>query len=64
MSLSDDEISVIKSRFGLIDGELKSVAELAALSGKKIQEIQTLELEIMKKLRHPSRSGVLREFLD
>jgi len=63
-TLSDAEVSFLKSRFGLIDGDLKSLEEMAILLGKGVEELQVFELDLMKKLRHPARSENLRKYLD
>jgi DNA-directed RNA polymerase sigma subunit (sigma70/sigma32) len=63
-TFSDAEISYIKQRFGLLDGELKTHDDLAALFKMEPSEMKSLEIEIMRKLRHPMRSQLLRRFLD
>jgi len=63
-SLTEREQRLISNRFGVADGYAKSHTELAEIFG--IDETQTREIEIetMKKLRHPSRSLSLREYLN
>lgn len=62
LTVRDEKL--ISTRFGITDGYAKSHTELAEIFG--IDETQTREIEIetMKKLRHPSRSLSLREYLD
>jgi DNA-directed RNA polymerase sigma subunit (sigma70/sigma32) len=63
-SLTVREDEVISARFGITDGYAKShtdLAEMFALDETKIREV---EIETIEKLRHPSRSMPLREYLD
>lgn len=57
------EESTIKLRFGFIGGEIYSAWEVAQELHVKQQEEEWLEVKAMRKLRHPSRSMLLREYL-
>src|SRR5262249_927481 len=51
-------------RFGLTDGEAKTVDEMGKVYGVTRERIRQIESKTMSKLRHPSRSQVLRDYLD
>ena len=63
-TLTSGEDSLIRSRFGLADGEAKTMAELSQMTGKSEDDCRQIETDAISKLRHPSRSDQLREFLD
>lgn len=63
-TLPDAEVSFLKSSFGLIDGDLRSLEEMATLLGKGVEELLALEFDLMKKLRNPARTEYLRKYLD
>lgn len=63
-TFSNAESSFLKSRFGLIDGELKTLEEMATSLEKTVDELQALEVELMRKLRNPARSQFLRKYLE
>ena len=63
-TLSEREAGVISMRFGLTDGEPKTLAEIGKVYGVTREWIRQIETKVMSKLRHPSRSQVLRDYLD
>ena len=63
-TLSDREAGVIGMRFGLTDGQPKTLDEIGRVFGVTRERIRQIESKTMSKLRHPSRSQVLRDYLD
>ena len=63
-TLSAREAGVISARFGLIDGQPKTLDEIGKIHGVTRERIRQIESKLMSKLRHPSRSQVLRDYLD
>lgn len=63
-TLSHNEEKFIKRRFGIEDGEPQLLADLAAFLEKSVEDTGVFEAEVMRKLRHPSRSQPLRDFLE
>jgi RNA polymerase primary sigma factor len=63
-SLSEREAAVIAMRFGLNDGQPKTLDEISRVHGVTRERIRQIESKVMSKLRHPSRSQVLRDYLD
>jgi RNA polymerase primary sigma factor len=63
-TLSDRESCVVKMRFGLTDGQPKTLDEIGKVYGVTRERIRQIESKTMSKLRHPSRSQVLRDYLD
>jgi RNA polymerase primary sigma factor len=63
-TLSDRESGVVKMRFGLTDGQPKTLDEIGKVYGVTRERIRQIESKTMSKLRHPSRSQVLRVYLD
>ena len=63
-TLSDREAGVVKMRFGLTDGQPKTLDEIGKVYGVTRERIRQIESKTMSKLRHPSRSQVLRDYLD
>jgi len=51
-------------RFGLTDGQPKTLDEIGKVYGVTRERIRQIESKTMSKLRHPSRSQVLRDYLD
>jgi RNA polymerase primary sigma factor len=64
VTLSDREAGVVKMRFGLTDGQPKTLDEIGKVYGVTRERIRQIESKTMSKLRHPSRSQVLRDYLD
>jgi RNA polymerase primary sigma factor len=62
-TLSEREAGVISMRFGLTDGEPKTLEEIGTVYGVTRERIRQIESKTMGKLKHKSRSAVLRPFL-
>ena len=58
------EAGVVSMRFGLTDGQPKTLDEIGKVYGVTRERIRQIESKTMSKLRHPSRSQVLRDYLD
>ncbi|GAA4628680.1 RNA polymerase sigma factor RpoD-like protein [Cellulomonas oligotrophica] len=63
-SLSEREAGVVSMRFGLDDGQPRTLDEIGKVYGVTRERIRQIEAKTMSKLRHPSRSQVLRDYLD
>ena len=63
-TLDDREAGVVRMRFGLADGTPKTLDEIGKVYGVTRERIRQIESKTMSKLRHPSRSQVLRDYLD
>jgi RNA polymerase sigma factor (sigma-70 family) len=63
-TLSEREAGVVSMRFGLTDGQPKTLDEIGKVYGVTRERIRQIESKTMSKLRHPSRSKVLRDYLD
>ncbi len=63
-TLSEREAGVVRMRFGLTDGQPKTLDEIGKVYGVTRERIRQIESKTMAKLRHPSRSQVLRDYLD
>jgi RNA polymerase primary sigma factor len=62
--LSDREKEVVKLRFGLVDGQARTLEEVGREFGVTRERIRQIEAKTLAKLRHPQRSQKLKEFLD
>ena len=62
--LSDREQEVVKMRYGLVDGQAKTLEEVGREFGVTRERIRQIEAKTLAKLRHPQRSQKLKEFLD
>ncbi len=62
-SLSEREAGVVSMRFGLVDGQPKTLEQIGQVYGVTRERIRQIEANTMAKLRHPSRSKLLRDFL-
>ena len=62
-TLSDRESGVVRMRFGLNDGQPKTLDEIGEIYGAPRERVGQIEADAMSKLRHPSRSQVLRDYL-
>jgi RNA polymerase primary sigma factor len=63
-TLSMREANIIRLRFGLIDGRPRTLDEISHVYGVTRERIRQIECKAMTKLRHPSRSQALRDYLD
>jgi len=63
-TLSEREAGVVSMRFGLTDGQPKTLDEIGKVYGVTRERIRQIESKTMSKLRHPSRSQLLRDYLD
>ena len=61
-TLDDKEKEIIELRFGLTDGEFKTLEEVAMKFGISRERVRQIEAKALRKLRHPSRSKMLKEF--
>jgi RNA polymerase primary sigma factor len=62
--LSEREARVLQLRFGLEDGRARTLEEVGRVFGVTRERIRQIEFKAIRKLRHPSRSKKLRDFLD
>ena len=62
--ITDREATVIRNRYGLSDGEPKTLEEIGLIFDVTRERIRQIESKVMGKLRHPSRSDSLKEFLN
>ncbi|MBB4915292.1 RNA polymerase sigma factor RpoD-like protein [Streptosporangium saharense] len=62
-TLSEREAGVMALRFGLTDGQPKTLDEIGKVYGVTRERIRQIESKTMSKLRHPSRSQALRDYL-
>ena len=63
-SLSEREKKVIQLRFGLLDGHPRTLEEVGREFGVTRERIRQIESKTLAKLRHPTRSQRLRDYLD
>ena len=64
LTLSDREEEVLRLRFGLDDGKARTLEEVGQHFEVTRERIRQIEAKALRKLRHPSRSSQLRDFLD
>ncbi len=62
--LTAREAGVISMRYGLADGQRRTLEEIGEIYGVTRERIRQIESKTLSKLRHPSRSQVLRDYLD
>ena len=62
--LSEREASIVRLRYGLIDGRPRTLGEIGHVHEVTRERIRQIETKTMAKLRHPSRSQSLRDYLD
>jgi RNA polymerase primary sigma factor len=62
--LSEREAGIVSMRFGLTDGQPKTLDQIGKIYGVSRERIRQIEAKTMSKLRHPSRSHKLRDYLD
>ena len=63
-TLTDREAMVLRLRFGLEDGHPRTLEEVGSTFGVTRERIRQIEAKALRKLRHPSRSKKLKDFLD
>lgn len=63
-TLSEREAGIVRLRFGLIDGRPRTLGHIGEVYGITRERIRQIEAKTMAKLRHPSRSQALRDYLD
>src|SRR5205085_3931982 len=63
-TLSEREASIVRLRFGLTDGQPRTLEEIGGIYRITRERIRQIETKTMAKLRHPSRSESLRDYLD
>lgn len=63
-TLTDREAQVLRMRFGLIDGRAKTLEEVGQMFDVTRERIRQIEAKALRKLRHPSRSKKIKDFLD
>ena len=63
-TLSEREAGIVRLRFGLTDGQPRTLDQIGQIYGITRERIRQLESTTMAKLRHPSRSEALRDYLD
>ena len=63
-TLSEREKEVIRLRFGLVDGQPRTLEEVGKKFGVTRERIRQIESKTLSKLRHPSRSQKLRDYLE
>jgi RNA polymerase primary sigma factor len=63
-TLSAREAGIVSMRFGLTDGQPKTLDQIGKVYGVSRERIRQIEARTMSKLRHPSRSQELRAYLD
>ncbi|MCD7811814.1 MAG: RNA polymerase sigma factor RpoD [Ruminococcus sp.] len=63
-TLTDREAEVLKLRFGLIDGKARTLEEVGQRFNVTRERIRQIEAKALRKLRHPSRSKKVKDFLD
>ncbi|MBR0542317.1 MAG: RNA polymerase sigma factor RpoD [Clostridia bacterium] len=63
-TLTEREAMVLRLRFGLEDGHPRTLEEVGSTFGVTRERIRQIEAKALRKLRHPSRSKKLRDFLD
>lgn len=62
-TLTEREAGVVRLRFGLSDGVPRTLDEIGQVYGVTRERIRQIEMKTMSKLRHPARSGALRDYL-
>jgi RNA polymerase primary sigma factor len=63
-TLSEREAGIVRLRFGLVDGQPRTLEEIGQVYGVSRERIRQIESRTMAKLRHPTHSQVLRDYLD
>lgn len=63
-TLSEREASMVRLRFGLTDGQPRTLDQIGHIHGVTRERVRQIEAKTMAKLRRPSRSQILRGYLD
>jgi len=63
-TLTDREEKVLRMRFGLLDGRSRTLEEVGREFGVTRERIRQIEAKALRKLRHPSRSKKLKDFMN
>ena len=63
-TLTPREADVLKLRFGLADGRQRTLEEVGRRFNITRERIRQIEAKALRKLRHPSRSKILKDYLD
>jgi RNA polymerase primary sigma factor len=63
-TLTGRESGILRLRFGFVDGRSHTYDEIGLAYGVSSQRIRQIEASTVTKLRHPARSGILRDLLD
>ena len=64
MMLTERERKVIQLRFGLIDGRARTLEEVGKVFGVTRERIRQIEAKALRKLKHPTKSKRLKDFVD
>ena len=62
-TLSPRERDVLRLRYGLDDGRMKTLEEIGQIFDVTRERIRQIEAKALRKLRHPNRNGVLKEYI-
>lgn len=63
-TLTDREENVLRLRFGLDDGKMRTLEDVGKVFNVTRERIRQIEAKALRKLRHPSRSKQLRDFVE
>ena len=63
-TLTDREENVLRLRFGLDDGKMRTLEDVGKVFNVTRERIRQIEAKALRKLRHPSRSRKLKDYLE